>query len=79
MKPGIVALFAACACLAAVAGDAYDIGEEMETEGFWKSDPVLFVKRHEKQGFKFTSGSRESADTRLDGAVTYHGIPVFES
>ena len=72
-------LFAVCACLAAVAGDAYDIGKEMETEGFWKSDPVLFVKRHQDQGFKFTSGSRESADTRLDGAVTYHGIPVFES
>ena len=79
MKKRIGTLFAACACLAAVAGDAYDIGKEMETEGFWKSDPVLFVKRHEKQGFKFTSGSRESADTRLDGAVTYHGIPVFES
>ena len=79
MKKGIGTLFAACACLAAVAGDAYDIGAEMETEGFWKSDPVLFVKRHEEQGFKFTSGSRESADTRLDGAVTYHGIPVFES
>ena len=79
MKKRIGALFVACACLAAVAGDAYDIGAEMETEGFWKSDPVLFVKRHEKQGFKFTSGSRESADTRLDGAVTYHGIPVFES
>ncbi len=78
MKCGTVGLFAACACLAA-AGAAYDIGKEMETEGFWKSDPVLFVKRHEKQGFKFTSGSRESADTRLDGAVTYHGIPVFES
>ena len=72
-------LFAVCTCLAAVAGDAYDIGKEMETEGFWKSDPVLFVKRHQDQGFKFTSGSRESADTRLDGAVTYHGIPVFES
>ena len=72
-------LFVACACLVAVAGDAYDIGSEMETEGFWKSDPVLFVKRHEKQGFKFTSGSRDSADTRLDGAVTYHGLPVFES
>ena len=72
-------LIVACACLSAVAGDAFDIGKEMEAEGFWKSDPVLFVKRHEKQGFKFTSGSRESADTRLDGAVTYHGIPVFES
>ena len=78
MKSAIVVFFAACACLA-VAGAAYDIGKEMETEGFWKSDPVLFVKRHQDQGFKFTSGDRSSADTRLDGAVTYHGIPVFES
>ena len=78
MKSGIVAFFAACACLAAV-GAAYDIGKEMETDGFWKSDPVLFVKRHEDQGFKFTSGDRSSADTRLDGAVAYYGIPVFES
>ena len=78
MKSGVVAFFAVCACLAA-AGAAYDIGKEMETEEFWKSDPVLFVKRHQDQGFKFTSGDRGSADTRLDGAVTYHGIPVFES
>ncbi len=79
MKSGIAAVFAVCACLAAAAGGAYDIGKEMEAEGFWKSDPVLFVKRHQDQGFKFTSGDRGSADTRLDGAVTYHGIPVYES
>ena len=57
----------------------YDIGEELATESFWKSDPVLFVKRHEAQGFNFTSGAREGADTRLDGAVTYKGIPVYET
>ena len=51
----------------------------METAEFWKSDPVMFVKRHQEEGFRFTSSDRESADTRLDGAVTYHGIPVFES
>ena len=79
MKSVTAVFFAACACLAAAAGDAYEIGKEMETEAFWKSDPVLFVKRHQDQGFKFTSGDRGSADTRLDGAVTYHGIPVFES
>ena len=78
MKSAIAVFFAACACLAA-AGAAYEIGKEMETEDFWKSDPVLFVKRHQDQGFKFTSGDRSSADTRLDGAVAYHGIPVFES
>ena len=79
MKHGIAALVAVCACLAAAAGDAYDIGKEMETEAFWKSDPVMFVKRHQEEGFRFTSSDRESADTRLDGAVTYHDIPVFES
>lgn len=37
------------------------------------------MKRHEGQGFQFTSGSRDGADTRLDGAVVYHGIPVYET
>ena len=65
---------------AALGTDAsYDIGAELATEGFWKSDPVLFVKRHEAQGFNFTSNAREGADTRLDGAVTYKGIPVYET
>lgn len=57
----------------------YDIGEKLATESFWKSDPVLFVKRHEAQGFNFTSNAREGADSRLDGAVTYKGIPVYET
>lgn len=78
MKAGL--LSAVCTCIAATAfGGAYEIGTEMESESFWKSDPVLFVKRHQDQGFNFTSSDRESADTRLDGAVTYYGIPVFES
>jgi len=58
---------------------AFDIGAAVDTAEFWKSDPVMFVKRHQDEGFRFTSSDRESADTRLDGAVTYHGIPVFES
>ena len=72
----MVMAVAICAC-----GDekSYDIGADLATEGFWKSDPVLFVKRHQDQGFNFTSNSREGADTRLDGAVTYNGIPVFET
>ena len=72
----MIAAVALCAC-----GDekSYDIGADLATEGFWKSDPVLFVKRHQDQGFNFTSNSREGADTRLDGAVTYQGIPVFET
>ena len=77
MKEAICAVLSVAACCAASA--AFDIGKEMETEAFWKSDPVMFVKRHQEEGFRFTSTDRESADTRLDGAVTYHGIPVFES
>ena len=53
---------------------------------FWKSDPNLFVERHKAQGFNFTTEVREGADnrpkdadTRLDGAVTYKGIPVYET
>lgn len=73
-------LWACAACLLVRAdGAAYEIGAEMDGEAFWKSDPVLFVKRHEAQGFRFTSSSRDGADTRLDGAVTYHGLPVYES
>ena len=76
----ILAMVLAAAALGACGADSpYDIGEELATESFWKSDPVLFVKRHEAQGFNFTSNAREGADTRLDGAVTYKGIPVYET
>ena len=77
MREKIFAVLSVVACFAALA--SFDIGKEMESEGFWKSDPVMFVQRHREEGFRFTSSERESADTRLDGAVTYHGIPVFES
>ena len=79
MRTRLAILLTAVALGGAGAGEAYDIGADIETEGFWKSDPVLFVKRHEAQGFQFTSTSREGADTRLDGAVAYHGMPVFET
>jgi len=65
--------------IAAVANGAYDIGSDMEEESFWKSDPVLFVKKHADAGFQFTSDQRDGADSRTDGGVEYHGIPVFES
>jgi len=77
MKKTIFTLLSASTCSLAFA--AFDIGAAMETAEFWKSDPVMFVKRHQEEGFRFTSSDRESADTRLDGAVTYHDIPVFES
>lgn len=59
--------------------DPYEIGTDFESDAFWQSDPVLFVKRHEMSGFEFTSDQRNGADSRLDGAVTYFGIPVFET
>ncbi len=79
MLAAALAAITLCGMGADGADKHYDIGPDLESEGFWKSDPVLFVKRHEDQGFRFTSGARESADTRLDGAVTYHGLPVFET
>ena len=79
-RKGILLSALAVAGAALAAPDAaYDIGADLAEEAFWKSDPVLFVKRHEGQGFQFTSGSRDGADTRLDGAVVYHGIPVYET
>ena len=76
MKAGLpfVAVF-----LAALTAGAYEIGEESGKEAFWKSDPVLFVKNHAEAGFEFTSDQREGADSRQDGGVTYHGLPVYES
>ena len=76
--------FLHCIAVAAIATavfgvDAYEIGDALADEAFWRSDPVLFVQKHREQGFKFTSESREGADTRIDGAVTYFGIPVYES
>ncbi len=62
-----------------VAESVYDIGKDLADVAFWSSDAVLFVKRHEKQGFQFTSEDRRGADTRLDGAVVYNGLPVFET
>ena len=70
----MLSVSASCAAYA-----AFDVGTAMDSAEFWKSDPVMFVKRHQEEGFRFTSSDCESADTRLDGAVTYHGIPVFES
>ena len=78
MKTEILAVMAMAALMAS-GMDAYEIGEELGAEVFWKSDPVLFVRNHREQGFKFTSESREGADSRLDGGVTYFGIPVFET
>lgn len=62
-----------------VFASAYEIGEDMEDEAFWKADPVLFVKRHAEAGFEFTSDQREGADSRQDGGVAYYGLPVYES
>lgn len=80
MERLMFSVLSAAALVSAVSGmEAYEIGEALSDGSFWRSDPVLFVQKHREQGFKFTSESREGADTRLDGAVTYFGIPVFES
>ena len=79
MKRQLFVLAGCLACLAACGGDAFEIGEAMADEAFWKSDPEEFVSRHHDHGFNFTSKSREGADSRLDGGVTYFGVPVYES
>ena len=78
----IARLLAACGAAVVSCGAfaaAYEIGEEMASEPFWKSDPVLFVRRHADSGFEFTSEQREGADSRQDGGVTCFGLPVYES
>ena len=57
----------------------YDIGAASDEDSFWTSDPVLFVKKNEKRYFEFTSDTRESADTRIYGQVTYRGIKAYET
>ena len=73
----------AVACVAILAsgafGEAYEIGEEFASESFWKSDPVIFVRRHADSGLTFTSDQREGADSRQDGGVTCFGLPVYET
>ncbi len=79
MNRFIPCIASAAIAVAVLHADTYEIGEALNDEAFWKSDPVLFVQKHREQGFKFTSESREGADSRLDGGVTYFGIPVYES
>ena len=62
----------------ALAG-AYEIGDELSSESFWRSDPVLFVRRHADNGFEFTSDQRDGASSRQEGGVTCFGLPVYES
>jgi len=69
-----VAAMAAAACAAPL-----EIGEAFSDASFWKSNPVMFVKKHQDNGFKFTDENREGADSRLGGGVTCFGLPVYES
>ena len=64
---------------AALAAATYELGAEMEAETFWKSDPVLFVRKHAESGLEFTSDQRTGAASRLDGGVSYFGVPVYET
>ena len=67
-----------CASGAALSA-VYEIGEDMDSEAFWKADPMMFVTKHRENGFQFTSDGNERADSRLEGGVTYYGVPVYES
>ena len=48
-------LVAVAALCVGVASAAYEIGEDLSRETFWRSDPVLFVRQHVDEGFQFTS------------------------
>ena len=77
MRIALATVLAAFAGLQALG--AYEVGDDLLDASFWKSDPVLFVRKHVDEGFQFTSDAREGADSRQDGAVTCFGVPVFET
>lgn len=73
---------AAVALLMAFAGYAespYEIGDLLSEPAFWLTDSVLFVKKHQENGFKFTGEDRKMADSRREGGVTCFGLPVYET
>ena len=72
-------LLAATAATARPAAGAYEIGDDLGAEAFWKGDPVLFVRQHAEDGFQFTSDAREGADSRRADAVTCFGLSVYET
>ena len=74
----LVAFAIALVAFGAFAGP-YEIGEDLQQQSFWTTDPVLFVQRHKDSGFEFTSDQRDGADSRLDGGVECFGFPVYES
>jgi len=76
---GIGSLCVAGLLALSAGAETFEIGEALSEEAFWKSDPVLFVRRHQDQGFKFTSEDRTASDSRREGGVTCFGIPVFET
>ena len=75
----VSAVAASVLSTAAAPAECYEIGDEIQQESFWKSNPVLFVSRHAGSGFSFTTEHREGADSRQDGGVTCFGIPVYET
>ncbi len=80
MKTKFASVLASVAVLCVgAASAAYEIGDDLSREAFWRSDPVLFVRQHVDDGFQFTSDQREGADSRLDGGVACFGLPVYES
>ena len=74
-----LALLAGAALVSLPSRAAFEIGAAMSEPAFWTRDAVLFVQGHQDEGFRFTSDQREGADSRLDGAVTCFGLPVYET
>ena len=79
MNKAVVVAFLIAASSQFAAADSFEIGEALSDASFWKSNPVMFVKKHQDHGFKFTDENREGSDSRLGGGVTCFGIPVYES
>ena len=79
MKDKVMSIVVAAVAVFGAFADSYEIGDDLSSEGFWKSDPVLFVRKHAENGFEFTSDQREGADSRREGGVTCFGLPVYET
>lgn len=73
----VVAFVAACACVAAAA--PYEIGVDFAPTGAWQVAGREFIARHATAGFRPLDAVCSAADCAEPGAVTFFGIPVFES
>ena len=56
-----------------------DLGELFGSEGAWREGSVDFAVAHAKDGFGFASQKRDIVNCLRKGAVTWHGLDVWES